>query len=1518
MKTRTPKRLLAVLLSVLVVVEILVSAIMGTVAEDLTPTNKEVTKQLIDFSEMSVATDIADSAWPNGISKMDENINNAKFKYGVDTDYTVDIAEDTDGKKILKFNFDSITDTESDQYLQDRTARTGDIYVKVAVPYWYINYLKDIQLDYVYNYNKGTSTTNNKFKAFYILGISNGTDKMGKSNDGASNNYKDVINKSASVQRATVKKDITDLFVVSGSSNLKRFDKNIKFNSGSAKWKREELANESKMDVILMFSAPQIANADKTKGYYFGIKGINVTLEGPTEDIDNVDNVDYVNPQLLNFEEGTTLDEVETNTANTVKFGVSAGSDLSADAVKGNALFYAANKSANTVQYDSNMTFSLKRSVTRSKGITFMAKNLGSKEIKFRIWIAVGNDTGSNANLGKYQAFVTIPANQTEYKRYSIYWNDVGLMSFTNSGQWWGGTASGNTITTDELASGLRLSFKYPANVVPEDVGVLFDEFEYITKKFTDDRTVTVLDFSNCEIGGELPENVTIGGNYEGSTEIIQNVDGTKSLKLNYDAPAAADTKSEMHHLRSRLYSIVKVTVPRGSMADIATVAFDMTNNATGYDERRAAYEAAEALREPDAKKRKSFSYSPDAILYNIGIGDSTEGRFGKSSEVNSTMRAFGNLVDIQKPNGMLSAAEYTMTAWVNSDPSKGTVVRWTAEELKNIDTFYFYIGAPDCNGTEGMSFQLNSITVTYNEPSEYKEEQVREIVHSDKVASLASGKISANQIVVGTTDPNNTEFQSAVEVKVNSADNTERLVFKNELSEYYRNLTPFYDKGTAKFHMFAFADKDLEFKASLIDKNGAELTTNISVKAATTKLYSEASADIKEVYDAAIAADPAFTFDMSDIRAIALLPIVTESTSFKVAGVTVLTGNYVSSATDNEKQKFVNLVNFDNCTVGTKGEDVELPTNVKVSGYKGSQEIVRTADGSNALQINYDAIAENERSGESHQTNKRTNMLVEVDVPVGSLVGLKKINVTMTNNCYKLSEQTDNYKRNQYTLALTTSDGVFVKQGESAGRFSGQKGVPSTISLTPEKALAGEGAYFITSWFNQKNAITLTEEHYKKFETLKLYVSVPDIDSSMVQKGYNFQINSIDLEFETKPDYKAEESTRQIVSSDNRELISTNKDTLTVKTVDLASNNINYRQFNKYYTVTGKAGNTAPAIITNSLSKFWRSAEPFVETSNFRLYYQVAKNTKAKISLVNMNGEKLDYEAELKASKSDKFDELVFTLKDVYNAFKTANPDGKFALNDITHIEVLPLDSTAVNVASMGLWSKEPGSAGSPGNYYYALPDDSVRVEAYDYNIAEDFTVQVQKLDPDETFAEFGTKLPKGAKALQVVKITLRNGNGEMVQPTGRFWVSIRLPEVDLTNVKMYEVFYDGSLLAIKHVVMDANNYISCEDYFATKTYAIMIVPPEEEELPVEDLGLAEDLTENEEIYEETVIEEEPSEEEEEQIIIRRRRRKKKSDADMTWLWILIAVIAVVVVVATGLVIFFIIRKKRQNGKGM
>jgi len=205
MKLRKSKQILAVLLSIFIVAELMVTVILSTVADGSgEPATKTVTKQLVDFSNTEIASGISDAKWPEGLEKMDYEA------YSYNSTFSVDIAEDN-GDKFLKFNFDQINNIKTNTEITSR-GRHHDIFLKVSVPYWYIYYMQEFNVDMVYNYGKKLG--GERAKAYYIVGMADGGDIYSKSTDA---DYA-TIARDTSVQNISVNKKVTDLGKFTGSN----------------------------------------------------------------------------------------------------------------------------------------------------------------------------------------------------------------------------------------------------------------------------------------------------------------------------------------------------------------------------------------------------------------------------------------------------------------------------------------------------------------------------------------------------------------------------------------------------------------------------------------------------------------------------------------------------------------------------------------------------------------------------------------------------------------------------------------------------------------------------------------------------------------------------------------------------------------------------------------------------------------------------------------------------------------------------------------------------------------------------------------------------------------------------------------------------------------------------------------------------------------------------------------------------------------------------------------------------
>ncbi|MDD4690387.1 MAG: hypothetical protein PHE51_11670, partial [Eubacteriales bacterium] len=654
--------------------------------------------------------------------------------------------------------------------------------------------------------------------------------------------------------------------------------------------------------------------------------------------------------------------------------------------------------------------------------------------------------------------------------------------------------------------------------------------------------------------------------------------------------------------------------------------------------------------------------------------------------------------------------------------------------------------------------------------------------------------------------------------------------------------------------------------------------------------------------------ANPATVFDLKDIRQISLLPKVTESTTFKIAKVNILSKEFVSSANDPEKLRKVNLVNFDNCDVGSS----IIPSNVSITGYKGSQEIVQLADGSKVLQVNVDQPVTTRAKTDLHQLYQRTNIAFGVKVPKGTLKNLSKITYRVVNNSIAPS---DNVLTNVYYVAAVTGSGFSSKQGESSVKLTSDLGDMTEISFEPKKGIGVSSS--VLYWKNAASAPKISDDHMESFDTVYLYLGVPECAAIDTTNGWNLQIGSIDLEFTEPPTYEKDAESRMIVNGNRFD--AKDSSTLSITTENLKNNNINYRNVKTVYNLNATAGNEDYAVFQNSLSTFMRNANSFIETAKFRVYTYSSANTKLKVNLVSFFGEKLPFEIDIQKNDNDKYIENIVALKDIYNSFKANYPEEKFHLANISSVEIAPDSTTNVIVAGVSLWTGEPGSGGSSGNFYFNTIDDSARIEGYFYAIQEDYTAEIEIMNAAAAIGAQGTRIPVGSKPVAMAKFTLKNADGDITTPANRFWISLKVPAgVNLNDIGIYRVFLDGSVVKERHV-FEPNGYISVNTFFASDTFVVLAGVKNKATAPgVKDDNATDNNTEDD--YDIEYIYEEGEEEvvnTPSQVVRKKKVIRKKSDIteSYTWLWILIVVISVVVLAAVGVVTLLLIRKKRRKG---
>lgn len=1476
MKFRT-KRLMAVLLSVLVAAELVVTVLLGTVADGGSGT-KTVTKQLLDFSQSAVAEEIEDTAWPTGLSKM-----TSADTYAYDSNCSVDIAETDDGEKFLKFNFDQAKSVGSNDYIAERT-NGHKLFVKVSVPFEYIPYLKEFKVDMLYNYKQlSGNTTDAKKQAFYVLGVKDGVawGKDVRSHYSIAPTNAKTIEESKTVEFANIKR-------LTASNSIQNFLKNTTGYLEAPTYTKNDLINAGDMEILIMFSVPEITAAMRNRGYFFGIKGISFTVEGTEEEIDNIGKPKEFDSHLVNFEEGTTLAEITSATG----FNPQARGQLVTEGAHSgtNAYLYRRKQGTSGVDYDTRVGLPIDKSKSKgSKGLTFVVKNISEVTVNFRLWIAVGTaQEGTNdQKIGKYHYTFAVSPNMTDYKRITLTWDNIGLTDYTHGG-FSGGTSSGNAMTQAEINSGINIKILQNGLSI-DDAGVLFDTFELIDEEYMKACQAVIADFENSDIGkNDIPSNVSIGGTYGGSVEIAEDINGNKGLQLNYDvAQTKFSTDSgQGHHLRYRPYFQVSVSIPKGVLKDSASLIFDVTNNRADAG--------------TFAQKEEKFS----GAAYVVGISNGSD--YGKDCETRNEIKFVGNSTISKTPTNIYHSSEGNLIGY----QSKGD--KWTNDELAEVDVIHFLVTAPYTEGTEGESFTINTITVSYNEPPKYIEGDVRPIFQTTKSETPVSDTLKVTDTVVSSLDPNSTEFSETYKAEI-SAGNIEGILFTNDMTAYNRNLKPFIE--TAMLHMFVKADAATELEVSLSDRNGALLSHKFTVEPTGTKLYSEVNIPVKDIYDAYITANPDGGFDFTDIKTMSVKSLSTAAATIYVAKPEILTGDYVSNANNPEALKNVNLVNFDNV------DDIDnLPIGFAVNCKYGTLKIVEKEDGSKALRLVYDEALTIDRRiayNQVHQLVNRTECIISVTVPATTLTKLKSIKYTMNANLPEF-DNNDRYP-NTYYQTVVSGGGANFKAGQSALAYNFVMNRETTyeFDLYAKNSIGSTSGSSIANWLNPEGALKVDETYASQFTTIQLRVGIAEVTG---KEGYWFELSSIDLCFDEEPTYEKDAESRTIVQGDRLGKISNG--TIKVTYEDLPSNDINYRQFKTYYLLDAKKGNTEAAVIKNGNINFLRSAKHFLDTANFRLYVNSPAKTKLKLALVNFSDERLPFEIDVTKTKDAKYDEYVVPLKKIYDDFIAANPDGKFNLSNITAIEILPDSSSAIKikVAEASLWTGEPGSGSSAGNFYATSKDDTVRIEGYKDAIPETFTATIEKYnDPAAEIEAQGVRIPAGTKPIAMAKFTLRGADGSISEPSNNFWISLKFPEgTDVSDIGIYRVFLDGSLVKLRHAI-EPDNFITANTFFSMDTFVVLsgvnssvITDTEEPEDTTEEPEY-EEIVDDEPEEDETVITTKPNK------IIRKKKyiiKKAAGGQDLTWLWITLAVVGAVIVLTTGVIVFLIIRKKRKNGK--
>lgn len=1020
---------------------------------------------------------------------------------------------------------------------------------------------------------------------------------------------------------------------------------------------------------------------------------------------------------------------------------------------------------------------------------------------------------------------------------------------------------------------------------------------------FAEDTDVTaektLVDFSACETGKtfELPERMEFisgneGSNYEGTKTIALSDSGKKYLNIAIDKKVKKQNSDTVQKRDSKI--AFKVTVPSNYLKYLSEIKLKYSNDVVQKDKFTSMY----------------------AI---IGVTDGTN--YGKTDKKalsfasgnNKTLSA--KMSDMIKTNitGFLGSVSKT-TAWESAD----------TEKLTNI---LVYITMPySANGKESWNIGIESLSVVLKGSAE-------EIKNVDKIEPLIENFDSSDKLddlkKKGTFYPGGVNF--SLTDKANSETNALLFKSKGAGTDYDTYLSIYTDKRVADV-------KGITFKVRNLDTTSAETlrcfisTKNAKGESKTYQHLATIAADDGKYRTVRIYFDSvgimqgdkfwggstAYAMTADEIRNISNIEIRIPYMGTH-EGVAFDDINYMVE--DDRILRTKTIVDFDNCKPGD-----DLPDGItKSSSYGGTTEFVTDAEGKTSYRINFNK--KESAAASKDKINERAYMSFAIPIPAGMLYDCAEIrlNVTKKGN----TESTI-----PYLMSINDGEGLYGKADQSSQHIT--KGEGSGTYVTSLNGLIKTSSgWNLLNWVNPNGAEKWTNDDLKTVKNIVLYIAAPTCDGT---EGVTLDIHSIELFYTELPEY-TETATRTVFVGGDPE--NTASDKISANTVELNATDKNYRRFSeKVQIVTNDKGNTEYVSFVNRRINFMRDLTPFTETATLFMYVRSDYDTTLKMNLVTKNGDRLPFEVSLTASDANDFEDLQIPMKDIIEDFYAENPEADFTLEEIYALEMLPVSENAgkVELSCLTLWSREVGEVGGSNSYYYY--ENGVAVEAYNDYLNKEDVVTIEAAEADDMLESWGITVPKGYTPLLYRNVILSNRNGDTIEPADNIWLTFDLPDgSDLNNVSIYRIYFDGSLLPVRHVI--ETDKLSIHTF---QVGAFMLFTKNPDGTPAEDSDkedvkddtTSEDITDNtdDSYYEEdydydyddsydvgninsSFSENNDEEQQVTQIVRRKKFRKKKKTADsgMGLLeWSLIGAGALVVLGGGATATVLIVKKKKKG----
>ena len=604
MKIPRIKRGIAMLLCAVMTFGISIFTAIESVADDTVT----VDKQLLSFSGCDTGTAFA----------LPDRMKYINGSNGFNYNGTKSIEETAEGGKYFNLALNKSVKKQTNDTVGGRDKRMA---FSVSVPANYVKYIDTITLNYSNNVNQKDTYT----KMYTVIGITDGV------------NYGKTVKKSipfSSGENGKISVAVSDMLITNEAGFLG--------SCGSNKWSDAE--TDGIASILVYITMPYCKGREN---WAVGIKGLTVTLKGNAGELENIDTIA---PEIENFDKFDTLEELKQNGT----FVANGDFELTdkADSAP-NALLYKGKKDSGT-DYDSSIVINLDKRVSEVKGLTFKVFNLSTQNnAVLRCFL----DTKSGGKNKTCQYITTAKPGEDGFTRVRIYFDNVGEKT---GDEFWGGTSSGYSMTDEEIRNITKLRIRIP-DLLKTDAGVAFDSFEYIVEDDRLLRNVTLVDFDNCEPGGDAPEGIKVEGSYNGTVKVVEKSGGKKALRVYYDAAAGGTTDK----INERSYVAVTVNVPKGTLRNSGEIRAKVTNNAVSCED---------------------SNQTPTNIYYLITVnGGGYYGRYG----MNHWAPKAGEQADCTVPTTTLYriSSGWSILNWFDTK----NVPYWSAAELDEVDNSLHY-----------------------------------------------------------------------------------------------------------------------------------------------------------------------------------------------------------------------------------------------------------------------------------------------------------------------------------------------------------------------------------------------------------------------------------------------------------------------------------------------------------------------------------------------------------------------------------------------------------------------------------------------------------------------------------------------------------------------------------------------------------------------------------------------------------------------------------------------------------